>query len=113
MTDLFVIRLCLFYAAQFVVIGIQMPFFPMWLADRGLDVRAIGVLLAAPMIVRVPIVPVAGLGPAPSTHIATEPSAYLCMGGRWLTERPSSNCDHSIWLIENRPLGLRTMRCGG
>jgi PPP family 3-phenylpropionic acid transporter len=59
MRDLFVFRLCLFYAAQFVVIGIQMPFFPVWLADRGLDPRAIGIILAAPMIVRVPIVPIA------------------------------------------------------
>jgi MFS transporter, PPP family, 3-phenylpropionic acid transporter len=59
MTDRFVPRLRLFYAAQFVLIGMQVPFFPVWLADRGFAPRAIGLILAAPMIVRVPIVPIA------------------------------------------------------
>jgi len=59
MSDRFVSRLRLFYAAQFIVIGIQVPFFPVWLDARGLDPRAIGLILAAPMIMRVPIVPLA------------------------------------------------------
>src|SRR5215475_322195 len=59
MSNRFVSRLRVFYAAQFIVIGIQVPFFPVWLDARGLDPRAIGLILAAPMIMRVPIVPLA------------------------------------------------------
>ena len=59
MSNRFVSRLRVFYAAQFIVIGIQVPFFPVWLDARGLDPRTIGLILAAPMIMRVPIVPLA------------------------------------------------------
>ncbi len=55
----FVRRLALFYAALFIAIGIQLPFFPLWLAAKGLDARAIGLVLAAPMVVRVFAIPVA------------------------------------------------------
>ncbi len=46
-------RLAAFYAAIFVVFGIQLPFFPVWLKAKGLDAGMIGVVLAAPIIVRV------------------------------------------------------------
>jgi PPP family 3-phenylpropionic acid transporter len=39
-------RLALFYAAYFVVIGIILPFWPAWLASRGLTAQQIGLLLA-------------------------------------------------------------------
>jgi PPP family 3-phenylpropionic acid transporter len=42
-----VARLSVFYAAIFLVAGIQLPFWPVWLASRGLDAREIGLLLAA------------------------------------------------------------------
>jgi PPP family 3-phenylpropionic acid transporter len=51
-------RLALFYAAIFVAVGIQLPFFPLWLEAKGLDARAIGLVLAAPMIVRVFAIPI-------------------------------------------------------
>ena len=35
--DAFATRLALFYAAAFVIHGIQLPFFPVWLKARGLD----------------------------------------------------------------------------
>ena len=57
-SDGFAARLALFYGALFLVLGIQMPFLPVWLAAKGLDAGAIGVVLAAPMIVRLAIVPV-------------------------------------------------------
>lgn len=57
--DLFVPRLAAFYVAHFIVAGIQMPFFPVWLDAHGLDARAIGVVLAAPMVVRIFAVPAA------------------------------------------------------
>lgn len=56
-TSGFVPRLSVFYAAYFVLIGIQMPFFPIWLEAKGLDAREIGLVLAAPAFVRIAAVP--------------------------------------------------------
>jgi MFS transporter, PPP family, 3-phenylpropionic acid transporter len=52
-------RLAIFYAALFAALGVQLPFLPVWLAARGLDAGAIGVVLALPMIVRVLAIPIA------------------------------------------------------
>jgi PPP family 3-phenylpropionic acid transporter len=52
-------RLALLYAAVFAALGVQLPFLPLWLAGRGLDAGAIGVVLALPMIVRVFAIPIA------------------------------------------------------
>jgi PPP family 3-phenylpropionic acid transporter len=59
MPDRFVLRLALFYGAFFVYLGLSMPFIPAWLAAQGLDPRQIGIVLAAPMVVRVIVVPLA------------------------------------------------------
>src|SRR5581483_7345807 len=59
-TDGFAVRLGLFYAAIFLFGGIQLPFFPVWLESRGLDPRAIGLVVAVPMIVRIVVVPIVG-----------------------------------------------------
>lgn len=55
----FITRLALLYAAIFTLGGVQLPFFPVWLASKGLDERAIGLVLALPMVVRVAAVPLA------------------------------------------------------
>ena len=52
------VRLAVFYAALIAINGMQTPFFPVWLAAKGLDAREIGVVLAIPMIVRVLAVPI-------------------------------------------------------
>lgn len=52
-------RLAAFYAALFVVLGVQLPFLPVWLAAKGLDAGAIGIVLAIPMVVRVLAIPLA------------------------------------------------------
>ncbi len=52
-------RLAGFYAALFVLMGVQLPFLPVWLKARGLDSSLIGVALALPMLVRVVAVPLA------------------------------------------------------
>ena len=59
MADRFVLRLSLFYAAFFLYAGLAMPFMPAWLAAKGLDAREIGMVLAAPLVVRVIAVPLA------------------------------------------------------
>ena len=48
-----VLRLSLFYAATFLMFGVQIPFLPVWLGSRGLDDRDIAIMLAAPQFLRV------------------------------------------------------------
>jgi PPP family 3-phenylpropionic acid transporter len=50
-------RLAALYAAMFVVSGIQLPFFPVWLKAKGLDPQMIGLVLAAPLLARVFAIP--------------------------------------------------------
>jgi MFS transporter, PPP family, 3-phenylpropionic acid transporter len=52
-------RLAAFYAGLFVMGGIQLPFFPVWLKAKGLEPRMIGLVLALPMLVRVFAIPLA------------------------------------------------------
>jgi MFS transporter, PPP family, 3-phenylpropionic acid transporter len=58
-TDGFAWRLSAFYAAFFVYGGITLPFLPAWLAFKGLDAGQIGLVLAAPMLVRPIALPLA------------------------------------------------------
>jgi len=50
-------RVAALYAGMFVMSGIQLPFFPVWLKAKGLDPQMIGVVLAAPIVARVIAVP--------------------------------------------------------
>ena len=55
--DPFARRLAFVYAAFFGTTGWYLPFFPVWLAARGLDPAAIGVVLAAFQLVRIVATP--------------------------------------------------------
>ncbi len=55
----FSLRLKAFYAALFLVLGVQMPFLPVWLTAKGLDAGAIGIVLAIPAVIRIVAIPVA------------------------------------------------------
>src|SRR6516165_12126112 len=57
--DSFALRLSAYYATLGVATGFGMPFFPLWLEYKGLDAAAIGIVLAAPMVVRIVCVPLA------------------------------------------------------
>ncbi|HEX8164325.1 MAG TPA: MFS transporter [Beijerinckiaceae bacterium] len=46
-------RLAALQAASFAGLGIWMPFFPVWLGERGVGADAIGVILALPIVVRI------------------------------------------------------------
>ncbi|MEZ5872203.1 MAG: MFS transporter [Nitratireductor sp.] len=46
-------RMALLYSAFFFFVGIQLPFFPLWLKSRGLDETSISLILAAPLLARV------------------------------------------------------------
>jgi PPP family 3-phenylpropionic acid transporter len=54
----FATRLAGLYAALFVMGGIQLPFFPVWLKAKGLDPGMIGLVLAAPIVARVVALPI-------------------------------------------------------
>ncbi|MBS0246977.1 MAG: MFS transporter [Proteobacteria bacterium] len=55
----FAARSAAFYAALFILSGIVLPFFPLWLKAKGVDAALIGIVLAAPQIVRVFAIPLA------------------------------------------------------
>ncbi len=55
--DGFAPRLAALYAGLFIMGGIQLPFFPVWLKAKGLDPQMIGVVLAAPILARLIAVP--------------------------------------------------------
>lgn len=53
-------RLGTFYAAAFLVIGIQLPFWPVWLAGHGLDAQQIATVFAAAIWAKVIATPALG-----------------------------------------------------
>jgi len=55
----FSLRLKAFYAALFLTLGVQLPFLPLWLTAKGLDARAIGIVLAVPAVIRIVAIPLA------------------------------------------------------
>jgi MFS transporter, PPP family, 3-phenylpropionic acid transporter len=55
----FSLRLKAFYAALFLTLGAQLPFLPVWLTAKGLDARAIGIVLAVPAVIRIVAIPLA------------------------------------------------------
>lgn len=54
------LRLGAYYAAGFLVVGIKAPFWPVWLAERGLGARQIAALFAAAIWVNVVTTPAVG-----------------------------------------------------
>lgn len=53
------LRLAVIYAAVFAVLGIMMPYYPVWLATRGLSTDAIGLIVGTAVAVRVVANPLA------------------------------------------------------
>lgn len=54
------VRLGAFYAASFLVVGIQLPFWPVWLSGRGLDPQQIAFVFAAAIWAKVIATPILG-----------------------------------------------------
>jgi PPP family 3-phenylpropionic acid transporter len=54
----FAVRLAFFYSGVFLALGVQMPFLPAWLAAKGFDSAAIGLILAGPIVLRLAAVPI-------------------------------------------------------
>src|SRR4029453_17863760 len=53
----FIPRLAALYAALFLLFGIQMPFFPVWLQAKNVDAKLIGIILAVATVARVLAIP--------------------------------------------------------
>ena len=54
----FEFRISLIFAALFVPVAVHLPYFPLWLEAKGFDAEQIGIILAAPMFLRVLTTPV-------------------------------------------------------
>jgi MFS transporter, PPP family, 3-phenylpropionic acid transporter len=53
-------RISLLYAAVFMIFGVYLPFFPLWLAERGLSEAQIALVIGIPMWVRIVTMPIIG-----------------------------------------------------
>jgi len=47
------VRLSAFYAVYFAILGVLLPFWPLYLSDLGLSVAQIGTLMAVLMLTRI------------------------------------------------------------
>lgn len=54
------VRLAAYYAALFSAVGVQLPFWPLWLADRGLSPGEIGMAVAATFLTKIVVNPLVG-----------------------------------------------------
>lgn len=53
-------RLSVLYACLFFELGVNLPFFPLWLQAQSLGSEAIGIILAAPLLTRIVANPIVG-----------------------------------------------------
>ncbi|MAL77560.1 MAG: MFS transporter [Sneathiella sp.] len=51
------LRLVPFYIALFLIVGFQLPFWPVWLAHKGLRPEEIGIVLSAPIWAKIFVTP--------------------------------------------------------
>lgn len=51
-------RLAPFYFALFLVVGFQLPFWPVWLSHKGLSLEQIGIVISAPIWIKIIFIPV-------------------------------------------------------
>ncbi|MEH6546866.1 MAG: MFS transporter [Sneathiella sp.] len=52
------IRLAPFYFALFLVVGFQLPFWPVWLSHKGLSLEQIGIVISAPIWIKIIFIPI-------------------------------------------------------
>lgn len=86
----FELRISLIFATLFVSLGTHVPYFPLWLQAEGFDAREIGVILAAPMFLRVVTTPLLTAladraGDRANVYIALVAAALVLSAGYFLT----------------------------
>jgi PPP family 3-phenylpropionic acid transporter len=84
-------RIALFYGGYFVLSGVALPFFPVWLEARGLTAAEIASCVALPMALRVLLTPFAGMfaDRAPNRRFAVRSfvfAAFLIFLAAWPAE---------------------------
>ncbi len=52
-TDGFAFRTAFFYAVSCILMGVQLPFFPVWLEAKGFDAGQVGAILSATALMRI------------------------------------------------------------
>jgi PPP family 3-phenylpropionic acid transporter len=72
------VRLGLYYSALFIGVGASSPYFPVWLAHRGLSGAQIGLLLSLPMLARVLTAPLLAVW---ADSFKLRRTALILMGG--------------------------------
>jgi MFS transporter, PPP family, 3-phenylpropionic acid transporter len=79
-------RLSALSASIFALIGVYMPFFPVWLEQQGLDGSTIGVILAVPIVVRIVVTaPLVGLTERGVDARVLLGVAQVCLAGIYLS----------------------------
>ena len=53
-------RIALFYSAIFIVLGVSLPYFPLWLQWQGLSAFEIGLVTSVPLFIRIAATPMIG-----------------------------------------------------
>ncbi|MGD9617193.1 MAG: MFS transporter [Alphaproteobacteria bacterium] len=89
-------RLSIFNAAVFLVIGVQLPFWPVWLAGHGLDAQQIAAVFAAMIWAKVLATPAIGaladrIGHRRAVMAALAGIAFLGYAALWPV--------HGLWLL--------------
>src|SRR5260370_21880195 len=89
-------RLSAFYVAIFLVAGIQLPFWPIWLAARGLTAREIGIVLAAAIWAKVLATPAIG---AIADRSGARRAVMTALAATALTSYPALSSAASFWVF--------------
>src|SRR5437763_1244297 len=81
-------RMALFYAAIFLLVGIQTPFWPVWLAGRGFGPQEIALIFAAAIWAKVIATPALGaladrLGRRRAVMLALAAVSLAAYAGMW------------------------------
>lgn len=77
------VRLSLFFAAALGYNGVNLPYWSLWLQDRGLDSAAIGAVMAAGMVSKVLVTPFASIAADRSgerRRVILVMAAIMCLG---------------------------------
>ncbi|USG60646.1 MFS transporter [Sneathiella marina] len=51
-------RLAPFYFTLFLIVGFQLPFWPVWLSHKGLSLEQIGIVISAPVWIKIAFIPI-------------------------------------------------------
>ncbi|MBU2531418.1 MAG: MFS transporter [Alphaproteobacteria bacterium] len=54
-------RIAFFYSAIFIVLGVSLPYFPLWLKSQGLTAFEIGLVTSVPLFIRIVATPMIGV----------------------------------------------------